>query len=214
MKIFENDKDYHIKYNTDNLLTDKLLATVLSISIETAGKILEQVNNNLSILHGLSFEELVKLDGVGEARAKKIMALNTLSGRIQRSQKLKDMQVTSSEAIGEYLISEFKGKEQENFILICLDTKNNIIKKKTLYTGGLSSCIVEPRDIFREAIKCNSARIIVAHNHPSGNPEPSQVDFATIRRIEESGELMGIDLLDHIIVGDNRFVSMREEGGL
>lgn len=214
MKIFENDKDYHIKYNTDNLLTDKLLATVLSISIETAGKILEQVNNNLSILHGLSFEELVKLDGVGEARAKKIMALNTLSGRIQRSQKLKDMQVTSSKAIGEYLISEFKGKEQENFILICLDTKNNIIKKKTLYTGGLSSCIVEPRDVFREAIKCSSARIIIAHNHPSGNPEPSQADFATTRRIEESGELMGIDLLDHIIVGDNRFVSMREEGGL
>lgn len=214
MKIFENDKDYHIKYNTDNLLTDKLLATVLSISIETAGKILEQVNNNLSILHGLSFEELVKLDGVGEARAKKIMALNTLSGRIQRSQKLKDMQVTSSEAIGEYLISEFKGKEQENFILICLDTKNNIIKKKTLYTGGLSSCIVEPRDIFREAIKCNSARIIVAHNHPSGNPEPSEADFITTRRIRESGELVGIKLLDHIIVGDNSFVSMLEEGGL
>lgn len=214
MKIFENDKDYHIKYNTDNLLTDKLLATVLSISIETAEKILEQVNNNLSIFHALSFEELVELDGVGESRAKKIMALNTLSGRIQRSQKLKDMQVTSSQAIGEYLISEFKGKEQENFILICLDTKNNIIKKKTLYTGGLSSCIVEPRDVFREAIKCSSARIIIAHNHPSGNPEPSQADFATTRRIEESGELMGIDLLDHIIVGDNRFVSMREEGGL
>ena len=112
------------------------------------------------------------------------------------------------------LLQEFIGKEdREHFVLICLDTKNKIAALNTVSIGSLNSAIVSPREIFKTAILANSASIIIGHNHPSGSPTPSPEDIAVTERIKEAGTLLGIELLDHVIVGDEgNYLSMKEKG--
>ncbi|MEG2504830.1 MAG: DNA repair protein RadC, partial [Carnobacterium sp.] len=101
---------------------------------------------------------------------------------------------------------------QEHVVALYLNTKNHLIKKETIFVGGLNSSIAHPREIFRGAVRISAARIILGHNHPSGNPEPSQADISFTKRIIECGELMGIDLLDHIVVGEKGYISLKETG--
>lgn len=103
---------------------------------------------------------------------------------------------------------------QEHFIVLFLDTKNYIIGQKTIFIGSLNKAIVHPREVFKEAIKRSSASVICAHNHPSGDATPSQQDIQLTHRLYEAGELIGIRLLDHLIIGDNQFTSLKEKGYL
>jgi DNA repair protein RadC len=103
-------------------------------------------------------------------------------------------------------------EKREHFVALLLDTKNGVLRTKTVSIGDLSSSIVTPREVFKEAIRHSAASLIVAHNHPSGDPTPSPDDAAVTRRLQEAGELLGIELLDHIVLGDQRFVSLKEKG--
>ena len=103
---------------------------------------------------------------------------------------------------------------QEHFVALFLNTKNQIIHQQTIFIGSLNASIVHPREVFREAVKRSAASIIVAHNHPSGDPTPSQEDIQVTKRLNESGKMIGIDLLDHIIIGDRKFISLKEKGYL
>jgi DNA repair protein RadC len=130
-----------------------------------------------------------------------------------------DFQVTDPEKIAKliYDVFELQGEMQEHLIVICLDTKNKIIAVKTAFVGSLNKSVVHPREIFNFALLSSSASIIVAHNHPSGDVRPSQQDISVTKRLSEVGELIGIELLDHIIIGnqydelDVKYLSMREE---
>jgi DNA repair protein RadC len=130
-----------------------------------------------------------------------------------------DFQVTNPKKIAQliYEVFDLHGEMQEHFIVFCLDVKNKIIAVKTVFVGSLNRSIVHPREVFNFAILSSSASIIIAHNHPSGGVEPSQQDVTVTKRIAEAGELLGIELLDHIIVGNSydesniNYLSMREE---
>ena len=110
------------------------------------------------------------------------------------------------------LMEDLKDYQQEHLICLYLNTKNEIIHRQTLFIGSLNQAVAHPREIFREAVRHSAARIICVHNHPSGNPEPSENDRQFTKRLKACGEMMGIELLDHLIIGHSSYVSLREEG--
>ena len=152
------------------------------------------------------------ISGIGRVKALELKAAIEIGVRISQASQIKIGQITSSTKAGEMLLVEMQGLQQENVVVLYLNTKNEIIKKETIFIGGLNSSVAHPREIFRGAVRYSAARIIVGHNHPSGNPEPSEADIQFTRRMSECGELMGIELLDHIIIGEQEFISLKEIG--
>ena len=167
---------------------------------------------NLYHLKTASCQELMAVSGIGRIKAIELKAAIELGMRISQASQIKIGQITSSTKAGEMLLVEMKGLQQEHVVVLFLNTKNEIIKKETFFIGGLNSSIAHQREIFRGAVRYSAARMIVGHNHPSGNPEPSEADIQFTRRMSECGELMGIDLLDHIIIGEQEFISLKELG--
>ena len=159
-----------------------------------------------------SLEELMTINGIGEAKAIEIKACIELGLRLAHSTQLKSGVITSTKTAGALLMQEMRDLQQEHVIALYLNTKNEIIKKKTIFIGSLNSSVAHPREIFREAVRFSAARIILGHNHPSGNPEPSEADLVFTRRMVECGEMMGIELLDHFIIGDQIYISLKEYG--
>lgn len=123
---------------------------------------------------------------------------------------VKKKKITSSSGLAQHLIQETRDLEQEHFILLTLNTKNQIIRQRTLFIGTLNQSIAHPRDIFREAIRDNAAQIIIAHNHPSGDPTPSEADSVFTSRLTKICELVGIQMLDHLILGESTYYSYAE----
>ncbi len=137
--------------------------------------------------------------------------LSEFAQRFEKRPSLALGTVYSSKKIGEYMSQMYGCAKQEHLVGIYLDTKNQVLLQKSIFKGTLNSATVHPREIFKEAVKCSAARFMVVHNHPSGNVTPSKNDLALTDRLLECGEMLGITLLDHIIVGDNSYLSMREE---
>lgn len=167
---------------------------------------------DLYYLKTVSCQELMAISGIGRIKAIELKAAIELGSRISQSSQIKIGQITSSTKAGDMLLIEMSGLQQEHVMVLYLNTKNEIIKKETIFIGGLNSSVAHPREIFRGAVRYSAARIIVGHNHPSGNPEPSEADIQFTRRMSECGELMGIELLDHIIIGEQEFISLKEIG--
>lgn len=159
-----------------------------------------------------TIEELMKVKGVGNAKAVQILAAAELGQRIYSKHSETRFTIRSPEDAAGYLMTEMTSLTQENFVVLFLNVKNEVLHKQTIFIGSLNSSIVHPRDIFREAVKRSAASIICAHNHPSGNPSPSPEDIDVTKRLMEAGSLMGIELLDHVIIGDHRFISLKEKG--
>lgn len=159
-----------------------------------------------------SLEELRQVHGVGYVKAVDIQATLELGKRLNMAKQPKDGRVRSSADLAYSLMEELRGKHQEHLLCLYLNTKNEIIKKETLFIGSLNQSIAHPREIFRGAVRYSAARLIIAHNHPSGNPKPSENDLLFTERLKECGEMMGIELLDHLIIGSERYISLREEG--
>lgn len=157
-------------------------------------------------------EELLTFPGVGEVKALEILTVIELGSRIQKAFQPKLGAIRSSVELAGQLMEELKDYQQEHLLCLYLNTKNEIIKKETLFIGSLNQSIAHPREIFKGALRVSAARMIVVHNHPSGNPAPSGNDLTFTRRLIECGELMGIELLDHLIIGHGRYLSLREEG--
>jgi len=167
----------------------------------------------LEELEGAGLEELAALRGIGRAGALRLVASFELGRRslLARRERL-IRKVSCPEDVADLMIPDMKGLDREHFKAILLNTKNGILKIVTVAVGSLNAALVHPREIFKAAVVASAAGIIVVHNHPTGNPEPSREDVDLTARFARCGELMGIDLVDHIIVGDNGFVSMRERG--
>ncbi|OHR68701.1 hypothetical protein HMPREF3291_08615 [Bacillus sp. HMSC76G11] len=163
-------------------------------------------------LSDLSIEELKKFQGVGEVAAKRIVSAFGLANQIRKFKKEDEYIVRSPEDAAKYF-SDLEGLQQEYFEAIFLNTKNVVIGRKNIFKGSLNSSIVHPRETFKEAIRLSAASIIVAHNHPSGNATPSREDLEVTKRLKEVGLTIGIELLDHVIIGDSgKFVSLKEKG--
>lgn len=166
-------------------------------------------------LVNLSVQEL-EAAGLTHLQALQVHSAILLADKLARERSMEKNKfiIMSPEDGARYFQDILQDREQERLVAVFLDTKNAVIKHKTVFVGGLNSSIVHPREIFREAVKLSSASIIVAHNHPSGDTSPSREDISVTRRLVEAGKIMGIEILDHIIIGDGKHTSLKEEGYL
>ncbi|WP_124057568.1 RadC family protein [Vaginisenegalia massiliensis] len=169
---------------------------------------------NLAQLKLASLVELQAIKGIGQAKAIELRAAIELGSRIAQSTLPKLGQLTSTEEAGQWLLKEMRDLHQEHLVVLFLNSKNEIIRKRTIFMGTVNSACAHPREIFKEAVKYPTARIIMAHNHPSGDTTPSGADLNFTERMIECGDLMGIEILDHLIIGDHSYRSLREEEGL
>ena len=134
-------------------------------------------------------------------------------GRRIASHTLEERYVIRSPEDGaKYLMNEMRFLTQEHFVCLYLNTKNQVIHKQTIFIGSLNASIVHPREVFKEAVRRSAASVICLHNHPSGDPTPSREDIEVTKRLAESGKIVGIELLDHLIIGENKYVSLKEKG--
>jgi len=168
----------------------------------------------LRMLMNASLEELTKIKGVGEAKAIQLLAAIELGKRIANMKNEERYVIRSPEDGANYVMEEMRFLTQEHFVCLFLNTKNEVIHKQTIFIGSLNASIVHPRELFKEAFRRSAASMICLHNHPSGNPEPSREDIEVTRRLVECGKILGVDVLDHIIIGDKRYVSLKEKGYL
>lgn len=179
--------------------------------LEIAEELLDR-HPSLIELEAAGVGGLEKSPGVGKAKALQIMAGLELGRRLVTEPKWVRPVVRSPEDAAELLLEEMRLYQQEHFICLYLNTKNEVISKKTLFIGGLNTSIVHPRDIFREAIRCSAASFIAVHNHPSGDPMPSREDIEVSERMVEAGRLIGISCIDHLVIGHGQFISMKQRG--
>ncbi|MDO4670507.1 MAG: DNA repair protein RadC [Aerococcus sp.] len=204
-------------YGSEALPTYELLAVLLGSgqqgenAVQLAMRLLNHFETLFALKHA-TYEELTQISGIGPSKALRLMASIALGERIEREKRLKHGPITSCEAAGNYFVSVLKDLEQEHVVVLFLNTKNEILRQKTIFIGSLNTSVAHPREIFKEAVRTASAHIIVAHNHPSGNTEPSQADLDFTERLVQAGEMIGIDVLDHLIIGETGFFSMRAEG--
>jgi DNA repair protein RadC len=176
-----------------------------------ATKVLNQ-SGGLRGLVDMSIEEMTAIRGIGPAKAVQLRAGIELGRRLSRSQQGELPTIRKPADAANLLMEQLRYLKKEHFICLFLNTKNQVILQETLSVGTLNASLVHPREVFRAAMKCSSASLICVHNHPSGDPTPSPEDIALTRRLHEAGELVGIDVLDHLVIGDNRFISLKEQG--
>jgi DNA repair protein RadC len=179
--------------------------------LETASRILADAES-LAGLARMSVPELAEMPEVGPATAGAIRAALELGRRLMGESHGEAPQIRSPSDAANLLLSEMQTLEQEHLVTVILNTRNRVLAVHTVYIGSLNTSVVRVGELFREAIRRNAAAILVAHNHPSGDPAPSPEDVAVTRQIVEAGKLMDIDVLDHLVIGRGRFVSLKERG--
>ena len=198
---------------------NELLAIVLGQGLPRAS-VLELANAVLTAvggLHGLvraTVDELQRVPGIGPARAAQLVAAIEAGRRTLVRGRRERAQILSSRDVADLLVPQYGSKPVEQFGVVLLDTKHRVLRISLLSIGTLDSSIVHPREVFREAANGGAAAIILFHNHPSGDPRPSPDDVALTRRLMRAGEMMGIDVLDHVIIAEDRFHSLRDAGDL
>ncbi|MGL4696861.1 RadC family protein [Enterococcus larvae] len=201
------------------LSNQELLAILLRTGSreENVMRLASTVLNHFQHLYELknaSLHELMSLNGIGKVKAIELRAAIEFGYRMQQSSQVKLGRISSSHQIAQNLIYELRDFQQEHLVCLYLNTKNEVIRQETVFKGSLNQSIAHPREVFKGAVKYSAARIVLAHNHPSGNPKPSQSDINFTLRMQECGEMMGIEVLDHIIIGQKSYISMREENFL
>ncbi len=159
-----------------------------------------------------SIGELQGIKGIGPSNAIGIKLFQAMSERYAKEQIPDKIIFDSSKAVAEFLQKSIGREKKEHFVMLSLDSRNNLIKDTSISVGSLNASIVHPREVFKEAIQSSAAQIIIAHNHPSENPDASPEDVALTRRLDDAAKIIGIELLDHIIVTKNKFSSLREQG--
>ena len=206
------------KLGVDALSAQEILALILGRGIAgesvmvTAQRLLSQFGNLKGIANA-SLDELSQVKGIGPAKASQIKAAFELASRLEDYSEAGDKPlVKHPEEVVNLVRNRLKGKKKEYFLALLLDTRNQLIKISEISVGSLDSNIVHPREVFKEAIAASAASVIFVHNHPSGDPTASEHDVKLTKRLAEAGEIMGIDVLDHIIIGDKIFLSLKREG--
>ena len=197
--------------------TAELIAIIIRVGVagENVVRLSERILAYFGGLPGLaraSVAELETVNGIGSAKAVQIKAALELGRRLMASAPEERSKVTSPGDAANLLIPEMALLEQEHLRLVLLDTRNHVLSTPTIYIGSLNTSVVRVGELFRAAIKENAAAIIVAHNHPSGDPSPSPEDVHVTRQIVKAGQLLDIEVLDHVIVGGQRYVSLKERG--
>ena len=204
-------------YGASALSNAELIAIIIKSgtknesSVSIAQKILalgNQKENSLRFLQELSLEELKKIKGIGKVKAIQLKAIGELTKRIARPITTNQVQINSPKEVAELLINEMRYDKREIVKVILLNAKNKVIKIEDVCFGGTNSAILKPKDVLQEAIKQGAPKIILVHNHPSGDPTPSKSDFDFTDRLLQASNIMGIEMLDHIVIGEYGFKSI------
>jgi DNA repair protein RadC len=213
----ERPREKLLKYGAKSLTNSELIGILLRVgsnkdtAITLGQKILKENEKGLLNLVNASPDSLNKFHGVSNAKAATILAAVELGKRISSTKASESFKITSPQDVSALVMEDMRYYKKEYFKIILLDTKNKVIDIITISIGSLNSSIVHPREVFLEAVKKSSASIILLHNHPSGEVQPSREDINITQRLIEAGDIMGIKVLDHIIIGDGTYLSFKEE---
>lgn len=183
-----------------------------SSAVDVAKMILSRAENNLNKLARFSVKELQKIKGIGEAKAISIVSALELGRRRKESEFLEKVKITCSNDIYQLMKPELLDLPKEEFWIILLNRANTMIKKEQVSSGGISGTVADPKIIFKAALDQFASSIILVHNHPSGNLKPSKSDLDLTRKMKHAGELLEIPVLDHIIFGDEGYLSFADDG--
>lgn len=205
--------DYKDLSNLSNNNDTELLSIILGTKPEIIKEAIAEYNSVPNFINNYSVKDILKIKGLGKGTITKLEALWELYNRFSINKKLeKNYIISKPEDIYDLVKDDMKYFEQEHFRILMLNTKNIVINIKDIFIGASDSSVIETRKVFKEALKYNAKNITICHNHPSGDPNPSKEDVNISLRIKEAGKIIGIDLLDHIIIGDNRFISLKYKG--
>ncbi len=204
-----------------SLSDQELLAIVLGSgnrqhnALDLAARMLQKHNGSLRFLREASLEELLEEPGIGSAKAAAVKAAIEMGARIvgdvRWRRPIKSPEDVTN-AVRDMAMEEMRNYDREHFRVMYLDRKGGLMSMEDISVGGLHSSIVHPREVFKTAIKKSAASIILVHNHPSGDPAPSHEDIEVSRRLIEAGKIMGIEILDHVIIGENTYCSLKAKG--
>lgn len=202
------------KYGAKSLSNEELLAILFRTGYKEASVIelskhVLYALDSIEDLKTLSYEELLKIKGIKEAKATTLLAAIELGYRLSTYKRHKRIKITSPDDVYHHLVHDISHLEQEHFIALFLNIKSEIIKQEMIYIGTINQMTIHPREIYKKAIKCSAAAMIFVHNHPSGDSEPSHADLRATEHLKKTSELMGIDLIDHIIIGHHEFYSIK-----
>ncbi len=206
------------KYGSERLTNAELLAIIIKTGTreETAVHLAQRVlkmndgsrKDDLTFLQDVSISDFKKIKGIGRVKAIQLLAVIELAKRINKPININEIKIKNTTDIANLLMNELKNEKREKVKLILLNTKNVILKIKDISYGGTNFAYIDPKDILYEAIKIQAPKIILVHNHPSGDITPSKADYLITDKIYEAAEIMGIELLDHIIIGNNNYESI------
>ncbi len=215
----ERPRERLFKYGPQALKTSELLAIIIRVghsqetAVQVAEKLLQKYDGNLKRMAGETEKQLSKdIKGVGQSKAAQIMAAFELGKRLSAFTGNERPQISSPGDVARIFMPQLRYLNAETLHVLCLDAKNYVTKQRRIFEGSLDVSIVHPREIFRFALEESAAAIVIVHNHPSGDPTPSKDDIAVTRQLVEAGKVMDIPVLDHIIIGDSRHISLREQG--
>ena len=213
LPLEENPREKALTYGIETLSNIELIALILRTGyknesvIQLSQRLLKEIGG-FAQLANATYADLTALKGIKQAKAIEILSI------LEIAKRLKDISIQEKSLLNPYDIFERVHNQlmflkQEHFLLLCLDNKNKVIKEKTIFIGSLNMSLVTPREVFKEAVAMNSAKIVLVHNHPSGDALPSQEDIFLTEHFEKLGKMMDIEVVDHIIVGWNQFYSIK-----
>ena len=209
----ERPRERAIKYGINNISNEELISIILKTGTKNnsvkylSSKILSSINN-ISDLKNMTINSLTKINGIGKVKAIELLCALELGKRVYNDIVVDNIKLNNSNKIFEYFKHLFIDEKQENFYAIYLDSKSKLITYKLLFKGTINSSLVHPREVFKYAYLESAYSIIVIHNHPSGDPTPSGADILVTNKLKEAAEILKIELVDHIVIGNMQYKSI------
>lgn len=218
LPISERPYEKFWKYGASSMTDAELLAVIIRVGtkekhvVELMNSVLSEAGDGAGLtgLSRLSVEDLKKFQGIGSVKATQLKCIVELAIRLAKQENKHKVRFNQPRSVAAYYMQEFRFKNREELLLIMLDTKGKLLRDAVISSGTINYSILEPREVFVTAFQYHAVQVILLHNHPSGDPTPSREDLVATRRIKEAGEIVGIELIDHIIIGDNQYISMSE----
>ena len=215
MPTDEKPREKALRYGIESVSNRELLAILLRCGYKgvSALELSDMVLKKAKGLHALcemDIQDLTSIKGISKVKALELKACFELSKRVSSAKMYCALEVNEPEIVSDYMNKKIGFEKQEHFVVLFLNVKNQLIKEETIFIGTLNQSVVHSREIFKAAILCSSAKIILCHNHPSSNCIPSEQDICITKKLQEVGKLVGIEVLDHIIVGKNMYYSFAQ----
>lgn len=220
-EMLKNERPYEKceRFGAGSLSDAELLAVLLRTgtkgenALELSKRILYTIGeNDLLSIHQYSIEQLKQIKGVGKVKAVQIACISELAKRLAKAKVIDRLEFTCPASIAQYYMEDMRHERQEIMKLLMLNSKTHLIGETDISKGTVNASLITPRELFIEALQKNAVSIIILHNHPSGDSTPSREDILITARIKEAGDLIGINLLDHVIIGNNCYTSFYESG--